>query len=199
MSMFNQQDFNQHPFFQFGRAALVNGILQLLDHAMYDLHSPIDVKANTYDLMDRSSKPTFIRPSFKRAISLLSPDQQTFLYNKLNKYLKHLDSTEGHDFSNAFLVVSPNSVLEHVHTNIEFEQTYVYTQAFEQPSKTEFFVNRVKVFDVPSSEFFMRLAGEPVSHHVVSNDTNLKFYFVFEYTRKPNSNYIFNQPMDIKV
>lgn len=196
--MFTPESFNTSPFFQFGRSALVDGSLQLLDHAMYDLHSPIDVKANTYDLMDRSSKPTFIRPSFKRAVMLLEPTQREFLLHKLQAYLSHLNETEGHDFSNAFLVVSPNSVLEHVHTGICFEQTYVYTQCFDNQD-TEFYVNGKKVFDVPASEFFMRLAGEPVSHHVVSNDKNLKFYFVFEYTRQPKSDYKFDQPMEIKV
>lgn len=196
---FNLSDFEDSDFFRFGRSALHKGELKLLEHAMYDLYSPIDKKILAYNLMTQESKPTFIRPGFLRSCNLLSTEQKQFILSKFNFFLSHLESSEGLDFFNAFLVVSPNSVLEHIHTGVVFEQTYVFTQNFEAMN-TQFHIGdsqRAKggSFDFIEEDYFVRLYGEPVPHHVISNDKNLKFYFVFEYSRQPKTDHPFNCPI----
>lgn len=196
--MFTINDFDELDFFKFGRAALYKNQLTYLEHAMFDLHSPMEKVINNYNLINKESKPTFIRPNFKRACNLLNEAQKQFINNKLQKFLHHLYQTEGNDFFNAFVVVSPNSVLKHIHTGICFEQTYVFTIPFEN-SATEFYVgdDDEKAFDVPLTDYFMRLQGDPIPHHVISYDNNLKFYFVFEYNRPPKTNYPFHQALEM--
>lgn len=200
-NIFTLQDFDNLDFFKFGRSSLINGELIFSEHAMYDLHYNLDKNINSYDLMDSKSKPTLIRPSFKRALMLLDDTMRPFLLNKFNHFLTHLKQTEGLDFFNAFLVVSPNSVKPHIHSGVVFEQTYVMTQKFEKIN-SQFCIgenekNDYIKFDFIEEEYFLRLHGFPVPHSVLCSDNNLKFYFVFEYNRPAKTDYCFNKPIVI--